>query len=394
MLVYSSVREFVKEQEPGSILLVPSMLLRFMSVHLDPRLLLTKHEDRRTPRLSKAPFYVLKADPLITALEETKTEKGLSGRGEVSVPGTAEVGKVSVEVSMRQETRRMRVKDPTMPGATRIYDIESQIESILNTKREAINGRAVFVYLPFFTPRTLDVVTAIQLVASRGGSVPTFVMLPLRLDELYEVQIKGLQKLVESGYKEMSLLLGLEPAPVYIEIDKKTKEYPLPRYLITKMFESILPDDDLGRKYVNSEFAADEVIRWLFRDEANKYVRSTALSPNPENVYSVSTVFLDMLCSTITKEYKIYFSEYPYDSLRDFVHYLSAIAEIRVMNRLDNLANIAAHLGSSDDTIKAIRSGGWILHPNDFSSARIVEHAKRWKRAQSEEEYQLVSESL
>jgi len=376
MLIYPSVREFMKEREPGSVIVVPSQLLEHMSVYLDPRLLLLmEYEDNRIPKLSEAPFYVLRVEPFVTALEEERSGYRLDIKGEAEVPGTS-IGRLSINFGLRQSTRMVRVQDQTMPGGTRIYDLENLLRRIRVAHGSAIDNKPVFLYVQTFTPKTIDILSRKQWV----DDIPIYVMIPVKLDESIKTEIKVIKPIIEHGIN-LSFLLGLEPSSVYEEVSKDTRprEYPLPRYLIMKMFEGALPGSDMQWKHNTVTYVAHEVVDTIIDVEISEH----NLPPEPELVLSVSTLFLDALRSA-SRKIGIFLREHPGATAEALTQYVCRDAMTLTETKKEILAFFAKRIGASKEVVDTIRKEGMIFHTTGYSNVRYAELRKWWSRIRTE----------
>jgi len=391
MLVYPSIEEFMSECSSGCLVLMPAEILDFMSVHLDPRRLVA--QDKQKARLLEAPFYVLEIEPYVPVLKNVSTKIGVEVSGEVTVPGTAETGKVSGSFSWNRETEELWKQDETMPGGTRVKSVVDQITSILEASSDAIRGRHVFLYVKRYSPAIVKTLLDIATVKSPYGNVPTSVALPVQLNKTsFLAFVRDLRSVIEDLKVVPVLLLGIDPLLVEEATDMKGREVislPITRYLIMKILETTLPIKDAEERRKLAKEYTDTVISYMFDPAFEHRKRHTArypfvtmaLLPSLSWVFnhSVNTVFLDSLYSVATQATTVFPVKFPHSGLSDFAEHVARWAVYEFNARREILAKIVKRLGATEDTVNTVKSAGIFILRTGWSGIRVHEYSKWWK---------------
>jgi len=394
MLVYTSFREFVKERDPGSVVLVPANLLDLAAATLDLLQLSKQDGESREARVAEAPFYVLKVDPFITKREEerSKTRFGFS---------LSFLRILTPERSRENEAAKVREQDPLMPDGARIMDMEDRIRRVLRDARGAIADKSVLLYVRSFRPKVVRALCNIRTIETPEGGVSTYVALPVSLDPAaFEAEVRAIKAVADSGIKP-SFLLGLDPLPVRELVDGGLRERPLPRYLIARMIENRLPLVDPALKRRLADLAAGELVRLVLlnKDEpmasedpvyamylgaarsgdperiSEAYDLLLKRSQDPESAYSLSTLYLNALSSAISQELLTGIRAVDLESYfsKSLPRKLDRAAREKFQESRRVLARLAKALGSSDKTAEVVGRLGIVLPPAGLRETRDFE---------------------
>jgi len=385
MYVYPSVDElmYMKLSKSGSVVLMPSMLLSLMASKLSP-LSLDSVDDIK---LVDAPFYVLKvpALPTITKVDRTEQDFRIGAKAEIATPTANAVGSVSATYRHKQVAEHVRSVNPFSPEtslATEYIDeVAESIDFWYTVHGNELKGKAIFLY---YGKRIDDKIIEILSDEEIVNGSPTYIAVSVKLgtNRIDKRLIEVLRSFAESG--DVSILLGIDPLPVRIKVGKTEHEISLARYLVMRMLEYVVksdPRDRLEDKYSRYSSLTDYVMRLLFEEAKEK----GETQQEAEEKYSVSTVFLNALYERLIHEYRPRRHKYRHDTIYETLRDIYESAKATALKQRQRLVKFAKLLGATDDTVRVIKSTGWVFQPYGFAPSWAMETKKHRESEEAEE---------
>jgi len=371
MLLYSSMRELTRELSSGSVVLVPSELLATMSKYLNLELLGRKG----TPKLCRAPFYVIEVPTVYTTIE--KSRLGFKIEGEIS-PEANILNKVKAKLASLKtiallERGEMKAVHPAMADEHYIQEVTHMVELFVDEYRERVAGRPILLYVNKPDPQAVDLLSRVR----PGYSVATYIALPINLLDFDKSLVKLVRDLIRNN-RHVTLLLGIEPREVLLEYRKDVVvRKPLTRYLIQSIVESALPTDDkegYERSHMISNIVAS-IMDCLFDED-----RFAKKVDSPEWKFSINTVFLDTLKSLVASTFVMSIEEQPTVSSSTLGAQLYEFASINAKSRINILTLYMRSIGVLEDVVKAVRYAKWVLRSDIFADVRQTVYAMMKKK--------------
>jgi len=378
MYVFPSVKDFTKLMKTGSILVVPSELLKLLSGYLNPLKLGSKEDEK----LVKAPFYVLPVPDFVPVQKTSRSGWRFKLRAEakLSAPGNQEeVGKVAAEYEKKHSDEVIEIVNMLAPDGSLanvfIKKISETIENLYRKHRRILAGKPIFLYYgPEVDPRIVELLMEVGLVSG----VPTYVMIPINLDRVDVRFIDAIMPFAKRG--EVGFLLGIEPKPVRVKIGKEEVELPVAHFLIRNAFKLALGvEEDPLNHYA---MAADFMILRIFERAGVEAGRAREM----EDKMSVSTVLLNALYLELVEHLKTHLEEYPYDTMAEVVRDMYEYAHSRALDQRRNLVKYAKLLGATKEAVQAIESTGWVFEPRGFAESWGAEIVRRKREEERLEE--------
>jgi len=387
MYVYPSVDELMNMNlsKSGSVVLVPSRLLSLMIRVLEPANL----DLKESVRLVSAPFYVLKVPtlPAFVRYDMSEQDFRFGAKAEISASATSTTsvsGTITAAYRHKNVTGQIRAPNPVSPVASVIANYVEEVEGIIldlrSRHKSRIAGKPVFLYYS----RVVDQGIIDLLSTIEADDVPTYVIVPINLNEVNTDIVDAVKPFAMNG--KVSILLGIDPLPVRVMVGKTEKRLPVTRYLVANMFDGLIDENLSDRpedKFNRCLHLADYVMHLVFEDVKK---RTGETQQEAEEKYSISTVFLNALYERLIHEYRPRRHKYRHDTIYETLHDICESAKETALDQRQTLAKYARLLGVTDDTIKVIKSTGWIFEPYGFASSWAMETKKYRKHREEAEE--------